>query len=166
MRLTTGLILKDDDDNVELPSSYTKRTLYSRWCWDRGWDIKPNGGAGSYGRVQDHSKRVNKPDSLDENLWPVGSVSREVCSKSTFCRFWDEHYKTLVIKKSSHDTCSVCYLFTNALNGLKRREIQEGRRETREDRLLSGVRENELDEDESGQIFELDNTRDPDEILV
>ena len=65
VRLTTGLILKDDDDNVELPSSYTKRTLYSRWCWDRGWDIKPKGGAGSYGRVQDYSKRVNKPDSSD-----------------------------------------------------------------------------------------------------
>ena len=49
---------------------------------------------------------------------------------------------------------------------MKRREIQEGRRETREDRLLSGVRENELDEDEIGEIFELDNTNDPDEILA
>ena len=87
VRLTTRLILKYDDDNVELPSSYTKRALYSRWCWDRGWDIKPKEGDGSYGRVQDYSKRVNKPDSNDEILWPAGSVSRDVYSKSTFCRF-------------------------------------------------------------------------------
>ena len=41
VRLTTGLVLKDDDENIELPSSYTKHRLYCRWCWERGWDVKP-----------------------------------------------------------------------------------------------------------------------------
>ena len=29
VRLMTGLVLKEDDDNIELPSSYTKRKLYT-----------------------------------------------------------------------------------------------------------------------------------------
>ena len=123
MRLATGLVLQDDDDQVELPSSYTKQTLYSRWCWLRGWDIKPKGGVGSYGKISEYPKRVNTVGTFDELLWPEGSVSLPVCSKVSFCNFWDDNFKDLVIKKSSHDTCAVCYLFSNAITGLKRREV-------------------------------------------
>ena len=155
VRLATGLVMQDDDDKVELPSSYTKRTLYSRWCWLRGWDLKPKGGDGSYGRISDYQKRVNTPGTFDELLWPEGSQSLPVCSKTAFCKFWDDKFKDLVIKKSSHDTCGVCYLFMNALTGLRRREVQAQRLDVRENRLLHGVTEVELSEDE-GEMFDLE----------
>ena len=34
--LATGLVMQDDDNEVELPSFYRERTLYSRWYWLRG----------------------------------------------------------------------------------------------------------------------------------
>ena len=125
VRLTTGLVLKDDDDNIELPSSYTKRRLYCRWCWEREWDIRPKGGNGSYGKVKDYTRRVSIPGTSDDVLWPVDSVSLPVCTMALFSSFWKEHHPLLIIKKSSHDTCGVCYLFSNALNGLKRRDVQK-----------------------------------------
>ena len=48
-------------------------------------------------------------------------------------------------------------------------ETERGSRknkETREDRLLSGVRENELDEDDAGEMFDLENTDNPDVLLA
>jgi hypothetical protein len=156
VRLTTGLVLKDDDDNIELPSSYTKRRLYCRWCWERGWDIRLKGGNGSYGKVKDCTRRVSIPGTSDDVLWPVDSVFLPMCTMASFSSFWKEHHPLLIIKKSSHDTCGVCYLFSNTLNGLKRREVQEGRRGVREERLFSGVREVELDEDDGGETFELE----------
>ena len=83
----TGLVLKDDDESIELPSYYTKRKLYTRWCWDRGWDVRSKGGNGSHGQVKGYDIRVNKPDSFDHILWPIGSVRLHVCAMATFLFF-------------------------------------------------------------------------------
>ena len=99
---------------------------------------------------------MNNPGTADDVLWTADSVSLPVCTIASFIAFWKKHHPLLIIKRSSHDTCGVCYLFSNALNGLKRREVQEGRREIREDRLFAGVREVELEEDDAGEKFELE----------
>ena len=82
---------------------------------------------------------MNTLGRFDKLLWPEGSVSLPVCSKASFCNFWDDNFKDLVIKKSSHDTCAVCYLFSNAITGLNRREVQAERIDIWENRLLHGV---------------------------
>ena len=48
------------------------------------------------------------------------------------------------------------YLFTNVLNSLKRREIQTGRIEMREERMFSGVIF-DLYEDDNGLFYQLEN---------
>ena len=130
VRLVTGIVLKEDDDNIELPSSYTKRGVYSRWCWSRGWDVRPKGGNGGYGKLGEYAER-----KFDEYLWPAGSEAVDVCSFASFIIFWQKYFKILIIKKSSHDTCGVCYSFSNLLYGLKRREVQAGRRDVSAERL-------------------------------
>ena len=65
-----------------------------------------------------------------------------------------------MIKKFSHDTCGVCYLFNNALTGLRRREVQAERIHIREIRLLYGVTVVELDEEDDGELFDLEEIDD------
>ena len=44
VRNLTQIVIKDDDDDSELPSNFTKRGMYERWCLDRGWVAKARGG--------------------------------------------------------------------------------------------------------------------------
>jgi hypothetical protein len=53
VRLQTKLVLKDDDSDIELPSNFTKRGMYERWCLDRGWIAKAKGGRCSYGKLKE-----------------------------------------------------------------------------------------------------------------
>ena len=152
VRLVTGIVLKEDDDNIELPSSFTKRGVYGRWCWSRGWEVRPKGGNGSYGKVADCARRKN-----DEHLWPLGSEAMPVCCYTTFIVFWEQHFTTLKIKKSSHDTCGVCFGFSNLLNGLKRREIQAERREISTEGLELGMMDIMSDGNESDEGNEIDH---------
>ena len=60
----------------------------------------------------------------------------------------------------------MCYLFSNILHGLKRRKVQEGRREVREERLFAAVILVELDDDDGGEVFELEEVRESDPLQV
>lgn len=53
-RLTTQLVLKDDNNNIELTSLYTTLMLYSCRYWDRGWGIQSKGDGRSYGELVDY----------------------------------------------------------------------------------------------------------------
>ena len=55
VRIETKIAMKDD--YVELPSNFTKRCMYARWCLDRGWVAKARGGNGSYGRIAKYETR-------------------------------------------------------------------------------------------------------------
>ena len=57
VRIETKIVMKDGDDDVELPSNFTKRGMYERWCLDRGWVVKARGGNGSYGRIAKYETR-------------------------------------------------------------------------------------------------------------
>ena len=35
IELHTKLVLKDNDDNIELPTKFSKRRMFERWCLDR-----------------------------------------------------------------------------------------------------------------------------------
>ena len=139
--IETKIVIKDDDDNVELPSNFTKRGMYERWCLDRGWVAKARVGNGSYGRIAKYETRKTQ-EGTD---WPLDSVSLLVCCFNTFISYWKKNFPSIKIKNSSHDTCGTCYLFERQLNGLRRREHQTSIRILREERLSAGVPEAHVD---------------------
>ena len=130
VRTTTKMELREDDNNIELPSNYTKRGMYVDWCYGRGFKAKiKNAATGSYGKLSEYAKR-------DDELWIP--ECKPVCSWNMFKHIWESDFPELIIKKSSHDTCGTCFRFNNLLNGLRRREIQAGKDNLRDERLQLG----------------------------
>jgi hypothetical protein len=99
VREETGSGLRHGEENVSLlPSCFSKRGLFIRWCDERGWKMitLPRGG-------YRHEKKKND-DGSDVETQPI-------CSNSTFYRFWKEHYPKLILKRPSEDACTYCYQF-------------------------------------------------------
>ena len=131
VRTATGMELREDDKQIELPSNYSKRGLYVDWCYNQGFRAKLCGASG-YGALKDYVQR-------DDMVQPAGfDVRKHICTYATFKLIWDKEFKDLVIKKSSHDTCGTCFRFSNLLNGLRRREVAASTSMLREDRLQIG----------------------------
>ena len=57
VRTTTKMELWEDDNQVELPSNYTKRGLYVDWCYNQGFKAKLVGVTCSYGKLIDYVQR-------------------------------------------------------------------------------------------------------------
>ena len=73
------LMIRDgNSDVIELPSCYSKRQVYARCCYERGWDPRATA-KGTHGKTQDYPKRV-----FDDILWPAGSTPRPTCAWSSF----------------------------------------------------------------------------------
>ena len=101
VRIETKIVMKDGDDDVELPSNFTKRGMYERGCLDRGWVAKARDGNGSYGRIAKYETR-NTQEGTD---WPLESVSLPVWCFKKFISYWRKFFLYIKIKKSSHHTC-------------------------------------------------------------
>ena len=57
VRTTTKMALREDDNNIELPSNYTKRGMYINWCYDRGYKAELRTATSSYGKLKDYARR-------------------------------------------------------------------------------------------------------------
>ena len=76
--------LRDNElDGIRLPPSYSKRMIYEKWCFSRGWIVGRGGSDGSIGSISKFRKRP-----YDELDWPSGTEYKTVCAKSTFMTFW------------------------------------------------------------------------------
>ena len=74
---------------MHLPSYYTKRKLYERFCFIKSWEIK-SASDGSYPSVTEFKERKNDNESNGDerlSLWPEGSETKPVCSWHTFLRY-------------------------------------------------------------------------------
>ena len=115
IRLESGTALRDSDvDMLQLPSFYSKRQLYERYCYDRGWEVRAFND-GSYPPVKKYKRRKNDFEDGDMALWPLGSEPLEVCSWPTFIRIWRNHLPHLKIRSPSLDTCTTCDVMTKSL---------------------------------------------------
>ena len=67
--------LRDNEENgIRLPPSYSKRMVYDRWCYSRGWIIGRGGSDGSLGSIKSFQKRAY--DDLD---FPSDSDYNPIC---------------------------------------------------------------------------------------
>ena len=67
---------------MHLPSYYTKRKLYERFCFINGWEIK-SARDGSFPPISKLKERTNDHKSNGDerlSLWPERSESKPVCS--------------------------------------------------------------------------------------
>ena len=97
--------LRNNDDVVELPSSYT---------FDCGWLVKPKGN-GSFGLMSEYSIR---PDSEE---WTEADNGRiPPCSFETFRQLWSSKFPKLRIRSPSYDTCTTCFKYCNNLSAITR----------------------------------------------
>ena len=110
IREITGVGLRDEEiDSVELPSSYSKRQLYYKYCLSRGYQVK----ADHKGRIP-NLKKFPVRTGFDI-LWPLGSVPKPVCEWKYFRTYWKTHFPKMRICPPSHDTCGKCWKFKNEL---------------------------------------------------
>ena len=109
VRVKTRLGLRDKDYNIlHLPSFYSKRKLYERFCYMNGWEIK-SACDGSYPPLSQYQPRKNDDDENETlGLWPEGTDPQIVCSWRSFLRIWKEYLPHLKIRQPSLDTCNLC----------------------------------------------------------
>ena len=111
IREITGMsIRKEEEGQVELPSSFTKRKLYAQYCYSRGYKVKASA-KGSYGKTEGYEVRP-----IDDILWPEGSVSLPVCSWKDFLVIWKVNLPKLTIRNPCEDTCGDCVKIRNSLS--------------------------------------------------
>ena len=113
VRMLTGVGIREEEKgHVQLPSSYTKRQLYRRFCYESGWIAKPDS-VGNYVPVVEYDRRPFDSEAGEFSLWPDGSQSLQVCSWRTFLNIWDKYLPFITIRSPSQDTCMDCHIFRN-----------------------------------------------------
>jgi len=122
--------LKDDDeDTLELPTAMSKRSIYGRFLRENGWrylvDIK--GGV---------SAKIPLEDPNVEQ--------KEVCSWTTFLRYWKNNFPHIHIAKPREDVCGDCYKFANRHRFLPRKKENDADADSH----LGGDTDDEEEEEE------------------
>ena len=71
--------LRDNEDDTQLPSHWTKRKVYERWVWECGW-AATSFGNGAYSQISEYA-----PRSFDQTNFIKGIHGRKpVISKKSF----------------------------------------------------------------------------------
>jgi hypothetical protein len=149
IRTLTRNELRDEEKGaVDLPSHTTKRELYEKYCFDRGWAIKSDN-MGRYPKVKDYASRQE-----DDMFWPSGAVPVEVCSWFSFTDIWKTHCSNIHIRRPCNDTCGECTVFRNAF---RYREM----RKNAEQISMDEVEEDDDDLPDLSDRVELDDTAAP-----
>jgi hypothetical protein len=121
--------LRDENEELlELPSSFTKRGLYTRFLEENGWKETWD----SQGRVIERGPIVESADvACSLPCWP------------SFHAHWKKYFEHLVIPAAREDVCSECWKFKN-----KFRYIPRVMNNTVDADFVDGNEEKEEDDDE------------------
>lgn len=110
IRTVTSVGLRNDEEGlVELPSNYTKRKLYSDWCYSIGYKVRSDA-KGSFGPTSKY-----EPRPFDDVLWPEGSEQLPVSSWHSFLAVWKQQFPKLKIRNSCEDVCGECVRLRNSI---------------------------------------------------
>eukprot|EP00536_Pseudo-nitzschia_multiseries_P008472 jgi/Psemu1/20491/gm1.20491_g len=110
MRVETGVGLRDREEGVvELPPSFSKRSIYYEFCHDWGWTVKLKKNLNSVLEVT-----PVEPFEGDREL---------ICSWPYFLKYWDTNFPNIKIVSRSTDVCS--NLKRYFLNNKKKVDVKE-----------------------------------------
>jgi hypothetical protein len=107
LSLTTKELRDEEKGGVDLPSNTTKRKLYEKFCFDRGWAIKSDNN-GQYPKLNDYTNQM-----ADGMFWPADDETSEVFSWFSFRKLWKEHCGNIQIRGPCNDTCGECTIYRN-----------------------------------------------------
>ena len=83
--------------------------VYKHWCYTNGWIVTGD-------KINTVKKRVQ---SNDDPEWSEDNRFA-VVHRTTFCRWWEEHFKNVKIASVSKDTCGTCWDLIQKLNNLRK----------------------------------------------
>jgi hypothetical protein len=135
----TGL-RNSEADLVELPSAMTKRGMYQRFCYNRGYKIKTDA-FGVYPKLEDYPIRTD----FNNVFWPLGSKPLQVCSWPSFLAYWKANYPNMIIRKPWEDVCGECTIYHNRWTYGARAEEDS---EEEQDEAKEGNAQEQNDEDD------------------
>jgi hypothetical protein len=100
VRELTGIGLRaGEEEKIELPTHMTKRGLYRKFCWERGWKL-----------VSDSKGKYTRTHRPYDTEFPEGSEREEIGAWSSFEKYWKEKYPNIKIRASSENICSECHI--------------------------------------------------------
>lgn len=102
-----------DESIIELPTTYSKRRLFGRYCWERGHLVSVDG----MGTVVRRDRTVD--DKPFDSSWCSAPLEEDeepepIVSWPVFMRTWQQHYKELVVPRPRADICDDCFIYANA----------------------------------------------------
>jgi hypothetical protein len=77
-----------EEEQVELPPYMSKRGLYKKFCWERGWKLDTD--------EKGNITRSSRPYDTD---FPEGSERKDISAWSSFAKYWKEKHPNLKIRK-------------------------------------------------------------------
>jgi hypothetical protein len=84
----TGTLERDaDTEKLLLPEDWSKRGLYKRFCWERGWKIKTT------------AKGTTTAEERTDDDWPDEGDRLPICSWRLFHGYWKQYFPELVMRK-------------------------------------------------------------------
>ena len=127
VRTESGFELRDNDEEVmDLPTSWTKRAVFARWLDECGWSI-----------VTDAIGRT----TISEKEGVAAATRILYCSWASFIGVWKSDFAYLLIPKSREDICGDCFIFMNAYKYKKAtQEKEEGLLLMRKTKMTSRMR--------------------------
>jgi hypothetical protein len=84
---------------MTLPPCWSKRSLYCRWCYERGWNIEDS--------IKGTLSKVKRTD------WPPDMDHQPVISWTYFFLIWKREYSYISVRRPTADICDDCYVFYN-----------------------------------------------------
>ena len=131
VREECGTGLRDGEENVfELPTSWSKRGLYARFCFERGYTI----GCNARGNI-------TKTERSDQQ-WNIAD-KKTICSWHAFLKFWERNYPMIRLASPSADICTDCHIFFNRAKYVARRPANELSDDSSSNSLNNDARTNE-----------------------
>jgi hypothetical protein len=102
VREETGSGLRDGEEElVELPTFWSKRGVYARFCSERGYVISCTARG-----------NIVKTERSDPE-WNVQN-KKTICSWHAFLQFWDRNYPMIRLSSPAADICTDCHIFYNS----------------------------------------------------
>lgn len=146
VREKTGLMTERDKEEVDLlPTYFTKRSLYKRYCFEQGWNTRTS----STGTPEKQTRR-------EDSVWSSGTP-QVIVSWRTFLRFWEHNYPLLRVGKPSEDICNACHKYCNQLK-FKKDTMTEGEKSEGDDSDDEFIDESATREEDNDVVSPIKNT--------
>jgi hypothetical protein len=114
IRMEVGMEVRDcDDEMLELPSSFTKRGLYVRFCKEIGYKARLKNDNGQYEYVVEEMDLIPEEETVVNGNVVTTKILKPP-SFATFLAFWFRNYAHVVIPKAREDVCNDCFVLSNS----------------------------------------------------